>query len=145
MDQRLPDRLFVTPRGKPWTTARAQETLATLLRQLGHTLHGLRATGPTFLTENGFSNRALRTLTGHDSDQNLEIYLQGADGLSMARPAQEAMAEHFASALAPGLGEVLNQRRFTGTTGRAAAKRGPIANRLPTANKRPRKPGPSSA
>lgn len=49
------------------------------------TLHGLRATGPVALKMLGFENRAIRTLTGHTSDRNLEIYLQGVEGYPLAK------------------------------------------------------------
>ena len=52
MEGRHAERLLTTPRGRPWTLANAQETLARMLRQLElprYTLHGLRATGPTAL------------------------------------------------------------------------------------------------
>jgi len=59
MRGRHPTRLFLTPRGRPWTMGNAQETLQRLLRHLGlerYTLHGLRATGPMALKILGFEN-----------------------------------------------------------------------------------------
>jgi hypothetical protein len=126
MKGRRADRLFVTPRSRAWTTANAQETLATLLRQLGlprYTLHGLRATGPVALKMLGFENRAIRTLTGHTSDRNLEVYLQGVEGYPLAKQAQEALATAFGELLQDVLAAPdANARRFSGVTGRAARK-----------------------
>jgi integrase len=124
MRGRRPDRLFVTPRGEAWTLANAQETLARLLRQLRlprYTLHGLRATGPTALKMLGMENRRIRSLTGHDSDSNLEIYLRGADGYEMAREAQEALEGIFGGVLAKAATKG-NATKAAGVTGRAAAK-----------------------
>jgi hypothetical protein len=115
-------RLFVTPRGRPWTTANAQETLARLLEQLGlarYTLHGLRATGPVALKMLGFENRAIRALTGHTSDRNLEVYLRGVEHYPLAREAQEALAGVFGPVIEDALAGS-NERRFSGVTGRAA-------------------------
>jgi hypothetical protein len=122
MRGRSATRLFVTPRGKAWTTGNAQETLARLLEQLGlprHTLHGLRATGPVALKMLGFENRAIRSLTGHTSDRNLEVYLRGVEHYPLAREAQEALAGVFGPVLEDALAGS-NQRRFSGVTGRAA-------------------------
>jgi hypothetical protein len=124
MAGRHPTRLLVTPRGKPWQLANAQETLATLLRTLRlprHTLHGLRATGPVALKMLGFENRAIRALTGHTSDRNLETYLAGVEHYPLARVAQEALQDHFGDLLAA-LEPEANRRRYAGVTGRAAAK-----------------------
>lgn len=125
MAGRRKDRLFVTPRGEAWTLANAQETLARMLRQLRlprYTLHGLRATGPTALKMLGMENRRIRSLTGHESDSNLEIYLRGADGYEMAREAQEALEGIFGSVLAKAATKG-NATKATGVTGRAATKR----------------------
>lgn len=124
MADRHPRRLFVTPRGEAWTTSNAQETLRRILRILGlprYTLHGLRATGPVALKMLGFENRTIRSLTGHTSDANLEVYLDGVDHYSLARQAQEALAETFAPLLDEAFTEA-NARRFVGATGRAATK-----------------------
>nr|WP_314074829.1 tyrosine-type recombinase/integrase [uncultured Roseococcus sp.] len=124
MAGRHPDRLFVTPRGRAWTTANAQETLATALRQLElprYTLHGLRATGPVALKMLGMENRRIRELTGHDSDANLEVYLRGAGGYEMAHEAQEALEGVFGGTLAKALSGG-NRTKAAGATGRAAAK-----------------------
>lgn len=126
MQGRRKDRLFVTPRGQAWTTGNAQETLARLLAHLKlprFTLHGLRATGPVALKMLGFENRAIRTLTGHSSDRNLEIYLQGVEGYPLAKAAQEALAGAFGELLEEVLASPeANARRFAGVTGRAARK-----------------------
>ena len=147
MRGRNPERLFVTPRGRAWTTANAQETLACLLRILHlprYTLHGLRATGPVALKMLRFENRTIRALTGHTNDRNLELYLRGvqhyplareAQGAAfrgermhqmqhypLAREAQEALELQFAELL-NAAGEGANTRRFTGVTGRAAARK----------------------
>ena len=122
MRGRHPQRLFTTPRGRPWDMKNAQETLRTLLRQLGldrYTLHGLRSTGPVALKLLGFENRAIRALTGHTSDKNLEVYLRGVDHYPLARAAQEALETQF-SALLTEAGEQGNSRRFSGVTGKAA-------------------------
>ncbi|WP_158801086.1 tyrosine-type recombinase/integrase [Acidisoma sp. L85] len=124
MAGRHPDRLFVTPRGKPWTTANAQETLATLLKTLTlprYTLHGLRATGPVALKMLGVENRAIRALTGHTSDANLETYLKGVDRYVLAKASQDSLDEQFASVLVSAL-EGANTGKAAGITGRAAAK-----------------------
>jgi len=124
MAGRHPDRLFTTPRGKPWTLANAQETLATALRNLQlprYTLHGLRATGPVALKMLGMENRRIRELTRHDSDANLEVYLRGAGGYSFAHEAQEALEGVFGGTLAKALSGG-NRTKAAGVTGRAAAK-----------------------
>ena len=129
MQGRHPDRLFVTPQGKPWTTLNAQETLRRLLAQMKlsrHTLHGLRATGPVALKMLGFENRVIRELTGHKEDRTLEIYLQGVDGAELRFRAQDALAEHFGGMLEDVLASPdANARRFSGVTGRAARKAEP--------------------
>lgn len=133
------ERLFVTPRGKPWTTNNAQETLQRLLAQLGlprYTLHGLRKTAASALKMLGFENRAIRALTGHESDRNLEIYLSGVENYPLARAGQEALEGRFARLLAEAETGG-NTRRFSGVTGRAARKRRAIANPLPTSNADP--------
>lgn len=110
------ERLFLTPRGKPWTTANAQETLARLLGILGlkrYTLHGLRATGPVALKLLGFESRAIRALTGHTSDANLDVYLRGVDHYPLARQAQAALEQQF-SALLDAAEEGTNARRIHG-------------------------------
>lgn len=126
MAGRHPERLFVTPQGKPWTTLNAQETLRRLLAQLKlprQTLHGLRATGPVALKMLGFENRVIRELTGHREDRTLEIYLQGVDGAELRFRAQDALAEHFGGILEDVLVDpAANARRVSGVTGRAARK-----------------------
>ena len=127
------ERLLCSPRGKPWTLANAQETLARLLRDLGlprYTLHGLRATGPTALKQaRHVENRILRELTGHTSDRNLEVYLRGAGGFDMRRDAVEMLQTLFAPAI--GAAELAgNTRRFAGVTGRAAR----VATEVATGN-----------
>lgn len=142
MEGRGSDRLFVTPRGKPWTLANAQETLAGMLRRLRlprYTLHGLRATGPTALKMLGMENRRIRSLTGHDSDANLEIYLRGADGYEMAREAQEALEGIFGGVLAKATARG-NATKATGATGRAAAKAREVATDVATGNSVPDRP-----
>jgi hypothetical protein len=124
MRGRLEGRLFVTPRGMEWTLGNAQETLARLLEQLDlgrYTLHGLRATGPVALKMLGFENRAIRELTGHTSDRNLETYLRGVKRYPLARVAQEALAQQFGSVITDA-GEQGNARRYSGVTGRASGK-----------------------
>jgi integrase len=124
MSDRDPTRLLVTPRGKPWTKVNAEETLLSLRARLEiprYTLHGLRATGPQALKMLGLENRAIRSLTGHDSDRNLEVYLQGVDEYPMARRAQEMLGERFDSVLRQSL-RGANTRKFSGVTGRAARK-----------------------
>ena len=118
-----PTRLFVTPRGKPWTMANAQETMGRLLQILGlprYTLHGLRATGPVALKMMGFENRAIRGLTGHDSDQNLEIYLDGVPDYPLARVSQEALEWAFAEILEPPRDG--NTKKVAGVAGRASGR-----------------------
>ena len=130
MQGRHPDRLFVTPRGRPWDRKNAQETLRTLLRQLAlerYTLHGLRATGPTALKLLGFENRTIRALTGHTSDKYLELYLRGVDHYPLARAAQEALEGQFGELLAEANLDG-NVRRFSGVTGRASRTAKQVAN-----------------
>ena len=71
----------------------------------------------------GIENRRLRTLSGQDSDRNLEIYLDGLDEHALAREVQTAIDAHFAPLLAKSK-EGANTRRFSGVTGRAAANAG---------------------
>lgn len=137
---RHPERVFCSPRGRAWTLGNAQETLARLLQQLGldrHTLHGLRATGPTVLKKAGIENRVLRELTGHTSDRTLEVYLRGAGGYDMRRQAADRLEAIF-DPLVTETASAANRRRFAGVTGRAAAKaRRGLPTELPTANPRP--------
>jgi integrase len=121
---RHPERLLITPRGKPWTVVNAEETLLALRSRLEigrYTLHGLRKTGVSALKMGGMENRRLRALTGHDSDRNLEVYLDGIDEYAMAREAGEALGKLYAPILLKST-EGANQRRFSGVTGRAATK-----------------------
>jgi len=121
-----PTALLIAPRGRRWTVVDAEETLLSLRRRLGinrYTLHGLRATGPTALKMLGFENRTIRTLTGHTSDSNLEIYLRGVEAYPLAREAQEALQGRFASVIDEALAGA-HQRTYSGVTGRAAAKQG---------------------
>jgi hypothetical protein len=60
-------------------------------------------------------------LTGHTSDQNLELYLRGVDHYPLARAAQEALEEQFGDLLAEAQ-DGANARKFAGTTGWAARK-----------------------
>jgi hypothetical protein len=118
------ERLLVTPRGRPWTTVNAEETLLSLRFRLGldrYTLHGLRATGPQALKLLGLENRAIRSLTGHDSDRNLEIYLRGVEEYPLARQAKEMLDGALGAVLRQSM-EGANSRRFSGVTGRAARK-----------------------
>jgi len=71
----------------------------------------------------GFENRAIREFTGHTSDRNIETYLRGVEHYPLAREAQEALGEHFGPLL-DDIEAGSNQRRFSGVTGRAAAKSG---------------------
>ena len=125
MRDRVPGHLLCTPRGVEWTPDNAQEHLQVLRRILNldyYVLHGLRATGPTALAMLGVANRTLRAITGHGSDANLEIYLRGVQNLALARPAQRQLEARFTGVITSAMdGE--NTRRFTGVTGRAAAKR----------------------
>lgn len=124
MRGRHADCLFVTPRGRRWTTANTQETLQTLLTNLGqprYTLHGLRATGAA-AQDPGFEDQAIRALTGHTSDANLEIYLAGVDHYPLAREAQEALEEKF--------DPILDEAVSKGERGKAAGATGRVAARL---------------
>jgi integrase len=124
MARRGHDRLLVTPRGRPWKSINAEATLLVLRRNLKlprYTLHGLRATGPTALKALGFENRAIRALTGHDSDRNLELYLRGVASYPMAKVAQDTLATRFAEVMAQSSAGG-NKNRFSGLTGRAAAR-----------------------
>ena len=154
MAGRRSDRLLVTPRGKAWTTGNAQETLATLRGTLDtgrYTLHGLRATGPVALVGLGFSPEEIIRLTGHTDVSGLRPYLRGVDKHSSAIPLQEALGGRFSDVL-EAASDGGNARKFSGLTGRAAAKAGkvgrssrpaayeegedPTANGLPTANRK---------
>ena len=86
------------------------------------TLHGLRATGPVALKMMGWENLGIRSLTGHDSDRSLEVYLQGVESYPLAQGAHEARDAHFGKVLDDAAAPRSNQRRFVGLTGRAAAK-----------------------
>ncbi|HLJ05886.1 MAG TPA: hypothetical protein VKT26_06420, partial [Acetobacteraceae bacterium] len=116
-----------------------EETLLSLRARLGlprYTLHGLRKTAVSAGKMLGIENRRLRALSGHDSDRNLEIYLDGLDEHAMAREVQTAIDAHFAPVLAKSK-EGANTRRFSGITGRAAANAGikGESRRRQTANK----------
>lgn len=117
-------RLLVTPRGRDWTTVNAQETWAVLRAQLGEAadglvLHGLRATGISALrTHGGWDAAALMALTGHTTERNLNLYLKGA---ATAHHAREA-ASQIGSLLLGEQSPAENRRKFSGVTGRAAAK-----------------------
>jgi hypothetical protein len=131
---RRADRLFVTPRGKPWTTGNAQETLQRLLGILGlprFTLHRLRATGPVALKLLGFENSAIRALTWHTSDQNQELCLHGVDHHPLAKAAQEALDGSL-----PICWRVRMKTRTPGSSwawlAEQPARRAATANRLPT-------------
>jgi hypothetical protein len=129
---RHPSRIFASPRGRAWTLGNAQETLARLLDQLKlarHTLHGLRATGPTELERAGMERRPIRELTGHTSDRNFETYVRGAGGFTARQKAAEWLAGMFEGAVAGAEAEG-NARRFSGVTGRAAR----VATEVETGN-----------
>ena len=98
------------------------ESRARLVEQLDldhYTLHGLRKTGPSALKMLGFENRAIRSLTGHTSDKNLELYLDGVQHPPLAKAAQEALEDAFADVIAEAESGA-NARLFSGVTGRAA-------------------------
>ena len=154
MAGRRSDSLLVTPRGRAWLPSNAQETLATLRGTLDtgrFTLHGLRATGPVALVGLGFSPEEIIRLTGHTDVAGLRPYLRGVDRHAMAVPLQNALDDRFAEVLGAA-SEAGNARKFSGITGRAAAKAGkvgrfsrpgpyeealePFANALPTANRK---------
>ena len=78
--------------------------------------------GPVALKMMGWENRGIRSLTGHDSDRSLEVYLQGVESYPLAQEAQEALDAHFGKVLDDAAAPRSNQRRFAGLTGRAAAK-----------------------
>ncbi|MEJ0017602.1 MAG: hypothetical protein WDN25_13750 [Acetobacteraceae bacterium] len=85
--------------------------------------HGLRKTTHSAGKRLGLENRRLRALPGHDSDRNLEVYLDGVDEYAMARDGQDAPGERFGSVLSESTAGA-NHRRWSGVTGRAAAKTG---------------------
>ena len=116
--------LLSTPQGKPWKKVNAEETLRNMRERLGlprYTLHDLRATGPTILKMLGVENRALRAITGHTSDRNLEIYLRGADNYRLAVETQDKLAETFGSLIREATAEG-NQNKQSGATGRASRR-----------------------
>lgn len=126
MRGRHPARLLVTPRGRPWTTSNAQESLAGLRVRLGidrHTLHGLRATGVSYLAQNGAPLHVLMAITGHRTEAELRKYLRGIDRFPHAKIGQEGIASHFAPVLSEAL-EGANTRSYSGITGKAAANAG---------------------
>jgi integrase len=87
--------LLLTPRGKPWNIKNAQETLRTLLSNLGldrYTLDGLRATGPTELRLAGETKEDLQILLRHFSITTTEGYLKGAADFPAIARMQEALA-----------------------------------------------------
>jgi integrase len=113
-----------TPQGKPWKKVNAEETLRNMRERLGlprYTLHGLRATGPTILKMLGVENRALRAITGHTSDRNLEIYLRGADNYRLAVETQDKLAETFGSLIREATAAG-NQKKQSGATGRVSRR-----------------------
>jgi hypothetical protein len=69
----------------------------------------------------GFENRTIRALTGHTSDANLEVYLAGVDHYPLAKAGQEALEDQFGDLLSEAETNA-NGRKFSGVTGRAAAK-----------------------
>jgi integrase len=123
------DVLLTTPRGVPWTVQNAEETLLTMRARLKlprYTLHGLRATGPQALKMMGAENRAIRALTGHTSDKNLEVYLAGTDDYTLAKQVQTALANRFSTLIEKGLSG--NQHKSSGLTGKAAARAGVVGS-----------------
>jgi hypothetical protein len=88
----------------------------------------------------------IMALTGHQSERTLRDYLRGVDRSPLAKVAQETLAAEVAPTLGrAGRG---NTRKFTGLTGRAAAKaRREAAGTLPPAaakhlpNAEPPEPG----
>jgi integrase len=118
--------LLLTPKGKPWNTKNAQETLRNLLTNLGvgrYTLHGLRSTAVSMLAERGFADRVIASVTGHTDTKALKPYIAGYEQARTAQPAIEALAEAVNPLVR--LAEIgANERRFAGVTGRAAAKLG---------------------
>lgn len=137
MKGRDPERLLVTPRGKPWTLSNAQEMLRRMLERLGlprFTLHGLRATGPTALTLAGVPNRTGRSLTGHDDDATYEAYTSGAAGYDLAKQAADKLVDIFGGILSEAEA-VGNRTKASGLTGRAAAKaKSALATKVATGN-----------
>jgi integrase len=117
------ESLLLTPRGKPWKVINAQETLRTLLTNLGlprYTLHGLRSTAVTELARLGFSELAIMAVTGHTDARAIRPYLRGFDQARTAHPAMMALADR----LIPALREArigANTNTYAGATGKAAA------------------------
>ncbi|MGG5819688.1 tyrosine-type recombinase/integrase [Falsiroseomonas sp. HW251] len=124
------EALLRTPRGKLWKLENAQETLRTLLTNLGlprYTLHGLRSTAVAALGEEGFAEIAIMALTGHSDARSIRIYLEGFDQQRAASPVVAALSAKIETALRQAsLGA--NGGRVAGVTGRAAARLG-IAER----------------
>lgn len=126
MRGRHPHLLLTTPRGKPWTTGNAQETLSGMRARLDlerYTLHGLRATGPTTMAQAGVPLATIMAVTGHKTETELRRYLKGYERYQAAKTGQEVIASHFESVI-EGAKAGQNLRRFSGLTGRAAAKAG---------------------
>lgn len=117
MRGRHPDRLLVSPHGKPWTPNNAQKHLVRLLRLIGaerYTLHGLRATGPTWAVQARHDYPALQAQTGHASLAQLRRYLRGADVAKLAQPVTEHIASAYEVIRTAAEREGLNQRRRLG-------------------------------
>ena len=153
MRGRHPGRLLCTPRGRPWATGNAQETLSVLRASLEtgrYTLHGLRATGPVALIGLGFSAEEITRLTGHTDVAGLRPYLRGVDKHAANIPMQDALDDKFSSILEEA-SDGGNTKKYSGLTGKAAANAGivgrasrpgagprgakGIANTLPNAKK----------
>lgn len=84
-------------------------------------LHGLRVIGLMALKMRGMENRGIRSLTGHDRDAELEIYLRGAKSYEMARDAAEALEGILGAVLARPATKG-NATKAAGFMGRAATR-----------------------
>jgi hypothetical protein len=117
---------LVTPRGKRWNTGNAQETLRTLLTNLGlprYTLQGLRSTVATELAHLGFGELVLMAQGGWKDSRAVQPYLRGAKQRRLLAPVPAVLEAHFQPILR--VAEIgANEKRAAGLTGRAAAKAG---------------------
>ncbi|MBC4018287.1 tyrosine-type recombinase/integrase [Siccirubricoccus deserti] len=117
---------LLTPQGRPWNTLNAQEALRTLLRNLGlprYTLHGLRSTVAATLAEAGFGEMVLMAQGGWESSRTVRGYLRGHEQQKVLAGASDALAARFEPLIRQAKIDG-NERRFSGVTGRAAARAG---------------------
>jgi integrase len=117
---------LLSPRGAAWTLGNARETLRTLLTNLGlppYTLHGLRSTHTRELAAQGFGEVVIMLHGGWHDSREARRYMRGAEQSRVLAAVPSAVAGYFGPTLEQAKLSG-NERRFTGLTGRAAAKAG---------------------